>query len=90
MEGCYIPLNWRKDFSAEYLSSIRFICLAMTEAYIDAHFEQIMAHASDIERRPEDDSVTAEWLKRRNRVYIDGCRKFGEQVTLFDDCDHTG
>ena len=29
VEGCYIPYDWRRDFTDEYLSEIRFICLAM-------------------------------------------------------------
>ena len=34
VEGC-----WRQDFSEQYLQSIQFICLAMTDAYIDNHIE---------------------------------------------------
>ena len=30
VEGCYIPYDWRKGFDNDYLSEIRFICLAMT------------------------------------------------------------
>lgn len=29
VEGCYITPEWRRDFDAEHLPSIRFICLAM-------------------------------------------------------------
>ena len=25
IEGCYVPFDWRKDFTEEYLSSIRFL-----------------------------------------------------------------
>ena len=35
VEGCYIPFQWRKDFDERYLPSIRFICLAMSENYIE-------------------------------------------------------
>ena len=35
VEGCYIPYEWRKDFSKEYLDDIRFICLSFTDNYID-------------------------------------------------------
>lgn len=41
VEGCYIPPNWRKNFDKQYLQSIRFICLAMTDEYIDTHFDEI-------------------------------------------------
>ena len=34
VEGCYIPYDWRRDFTDEYLSEIKFICLAMTNESI--------------------------------------------------------
>ena len=84
VEGCYVPPDWRKDFNDTYLSSIRFICLAMTDAYIDAHFEEIMAHASDIEARLFDLDYTPETLKAENQAYIKAFAQNGEQVTLID------
>ena len=51
VEGCYIPFDWRKDFTEEYASEIRFICLAMSDSYIDSHFADIAAHGSDVENR---------------------------------------
>ena len=70
VEGCYIPPDWRKDFDETYLSSIRFICLAMTDAYIDAHFEEIRGHASDIETRMFDTDCTPESLKKDNQTFL--------------------
>jgi gluconate kinase len=84
VEGCYIPPDWRKDFGETYLSSIRFICLAMTDAYIDAHFEEIRGHASDIETRMFDTDCTPESLKKDNQYYIDTFEQNGEQVTFVD------
>ena len=52
VEDCYIPFNWRKDLDEEYLRDINFICLAMTDAYIDAHFAEIRGHASENRDRP--------------------------------------
>ena len=52
VEGCYIPFNWRKDLNEEYLRDINFIYLAMTDAYIDAHFAEIRGHASENRDRP--------------------------------------
>ena len=52
VEGYYIPFNWRKDLDEEYLRDINFICLAMTDAYIDAHFAEIRGHASENRDRP--------------------------------------
>ena len=33
VEGCYVPAEWRRDFEAEYLSEIRFVCLALSDGY---------------------------------------------------------
>ena len=84
VEGCYIPLNWRQDFDEQYLPSIRFICLGMTDDFINAHFDEIIAHASDIESRLDDSSYTPQSLKADNQAYINGCEENGEQVTLID------
>ena len=85
VEGCYIPLDWRLDFDDPYLPSIHFICLAMTDEYIDAHYNEIIAHASDIESRLDDSSITPQSLKADNHAYINGCQENGEQVTLIDE-----
>ena len=80
-EGCYVPFDWRGDFDGRYLQSIRFVCLAMTEEYIDAHFDDIVSHASDIESRLDDD-CDAERLKKCNRAHIDAFTARGERVAL--------
>ena len=36
VEGCYIPFDWRNDFDEQYQSSIQFVCLGMTDEYIEA------------------------------------------------------
>ena len=85
VEGCYVPFDWRRDFDEQYLPSIRFLCLAMPEAYIDAHFDEIRAYASAIEARLDDSGLSPEGLKRENRAYIDGFRSRGERVLLIED-----
>lgn len=87
VEGCYIPFDWRKDFEKNYLSSIRFICLAMTEKYIKDNFDQIIRHESDIESRFVDTDCSIESLTADNRQYIDGFQRAGERVVLIDH-DH--
>ena len=40
VDGCYIPFDpfdWRQDLGEQYLLFIRFICLAITEKYIEDH-----------------------------------------------------
>ena len=85
VEGCYVPFDWRQDFDERYLPSIRFICLAMSEEYIDSHFDQIKEHASDIEARLDDSCCTAEHMKRENRRVIEGYRAVGEQVAIITE-----
>ena len=41
VEGCYIPFDWRNSFDEQYLQSIKFVCLAMSDEYINSHFEEI-------------------------------------------------
>ena len=84
VEGCYIPFDWRKDFDESYLRSIRFVCLAMTDGYIDSHFDEILAHGSDIESRLDDSGCTAESLKEDNRYYRAGFEAAGERVVRID------
>ena len=51
IEGCYIPLDWKKDFTSEYLENIKFICLVMTKSYINSHYADILAFSDVIEKR---------------------------------------
>ncbi|MBQ8080282.1 MAG: adenylate kinase [Clostridia bacterium] len=89
VEGGYIPFDWRNSFDERYLQSIRFICLAMSDEYIDSHFEEIKSHGSDIETRLDDSYCTVEQLKQDNHQIIDGYQSNGEKITLitenFDD-----
>ena len=84
VEGCYIPFDWRKDFDEQYLQFIRFVCLAMTDAYIDAHFAEIKEYGSAVEARLDDTVCTIQSLKEDNYAYIKGCQKCGEQVVMID------
>jgi gluconate kinase len=85
VEGCYVPFGWRKDFTDEYLAHIRFICLVMTDDYIDSHFEDIVVNSSVIESRLDDSKCAIPTLKADNRRYCEGFQQAGEQVTLIDD-----
>ena len=84
VEGCYVPFDWRKDFEPMYLAHIRFLCLAMTEGYIDAHYDEIKAYASDIEARLDDTYCTPALLKAENAKYAAGFAAAGETVTWID------
>lgn len=85
IEGCYVPFDWRQDLDDSYLENIRFICLVMTDRYIDTHFEEIKKHESDIETRIDDTGLTPEALKADNRAVAEGFRKADEPVVVIDD-----
>ena len=84
IEGCYIPFDWRNDFDEYYLPSIQFVCLAMTDKYIETHFDEIKSHSSDIESRLNNNYCTIGSLKEDNRKYVEGFRRTGEKVVLID------
>lgn len=81
VEGCYIPADWRKDFSSEYLSNIRCICLVMTEKYINSHFDDIKKYENIIENRLYDD-CTPEELINDNAYYAGN---FGADCIFIDE-----
>ena len=83
VEGCYVPFDWRQDLEERYLSSVSFLCIAMTGRYIEQHYDEIVAHESAIEARQTDD-CTLESLKADNKKSIDGFQHCGEPVTLID------
>ena len=85
VEGCYIPFDWREDFTEEYQSKIRFVCLTMTEGYIEEHFDDIRSHGSDIENRLDDSNLSVDEVKEENRRYIDGFQKAGERIVLIEE-----
>ena len=85
VEGCYIPTDWRKDFDVQYLLSIQFICLAMTEEYIDNHYSEIVGHESEIESRLIEADCTPDDLKACNRWFIDAFGSVGEKLVLIED-----
>lgn len=89
VEGCYVPADWRKDFDDRYLQEIRFLGLAMTEEYIDGHFEEIISHESEIETRLIGGDCTADELKRDNRRFIDAFSAAGEEIILIEDFEKT-
>lgn len=84
VEGIYIPFTWRQDFDERYLPSIRFLCLVMTERYIDQHFSDIVTYESVIETRLVTGDCTAADLKADNVRCLQGFQQAGEQVVQID------
>lgn len=85
VEGCYIPFDWKKDFSENYLKDIKGYCLIMSEKYILNNFEKIKAHANDIETRLDDSYCTKASLIEENSYNLNMCRKYGCDYILIDE-----
>lgn len=83
VEGCYIPFDWRKDFSAEYLKEIQYRCLVMSEGYIRAHFDQIQGYANVIEQRLTEDYTMEEALAD-NAAILAAAQKQGLSYILIE------
>ena len=84
IEGCYIPHCWAADFEEAYRPHIRALWLIMTERYIEDHFADIRAHASDVEHRLDDSGLTKEALIRDNLQNLALCREYGCEYRLID------
>ena len=67
VEGCYIPGNWRDGLEERYQRDIRFLCLVMSPAYIERHFEDIRRYANAAERRLCDTCTRSELLEDNAR-----------------------
>jgi adenylate kinase family enzyme len=85
VEGCYIPFDWAKDFSLEYLVHIRYRCLVMSEAYIKKHFDAIKEYASVIENRLDDSDCTMESVLADNAEMLRLARQHGAAYILLED-----
>ena len=68
VEGCYIPFDWAKDFEKEYLNSIKYYCLVMSEDYIRNHYADIKSYSSIIESRLDDDCTLESGIENNRQV----------------------
>ena len=84
IEGCYIPFDWDKDLSREYLAHIKFYCLVMSEAYIRNHFADIQKYAGVIEKRLADD-CTLESVLADNAQTLKLAQSHNVNYVLIDD-----
>lgn len=56
----------------------------MSDEYIEAHFNGIKEHGSDIEARLDDSYCTIDQLKEDNHQIINGYEQTGEKISLID------
>ena len=85
VEGCYIPFDWAKDFEKEYLNSIKYYCLVISEDYIRNHYADIKSYASIIESRLDDDDCTLESVIEDNRKVLELAIAHEVNYILIDD-----
>ncbi len=83
VEGCYIPLDYKKYFSENYLAHIKFVCLVFSDNYIENHFEDIKKYSCITENRKKD-RYSIKQAKKENKKYLDGCKKHGLNYILSD------
>ena len=84
IEGCYIPMDYKKDFDENYLKHIKHICLIMSENYIRNHFNDIQQYANVIEKRLEDDCDINEFI-HDNLVNLELAKKYHVNYILIND-----
>ena len=85
IEGCYIPFYWKDDFEKSYLKQIKYICLIMTEKYIDTNYNNIKLYENVIEDRKYPGDIDIEELKQENKNNLELCKKYGNDYILIHD-----
>ena len=84
IEGCYIPFDWKNDFSEKYLREIKFCCLIMSENYIERHFSDIAAYGNVIEQRICN-VVSQSKLLDENKRNLQLCKKYNLDYILIEN-----
>lgn len=84
IEGCYIPFNYQDYFNEEYLKEIKYICLIMSNNYIENNINQITNNANVIENRLEDDISIKELIKD-NEFNLIKCKEKNLPYHLIDN-----
>lgn len=85
VEGGYIPFDWDKDFSPEYLENIKYYCLVMSEKYIREHFADIKEYANAVETRLDDESCSMESILADNEKLLALAQSHNVNYTLIED-----
>ena len=85
IEGAYIPINFKDDFSEEYLKNIKYVCLIMTEKYIKNNIENILKYEDVIESRLNKENINIDEFIAENKYNLDMCKKYDCNYILIDD-----
>ena len=84
IEGCYIPFNWKKDFNEEYLKEIKYVCLIMTEEYIENNYDDIIKYENIIEQRKKQEDINIKELIEENKYNLRMCEGYKNNYILID------
>ena len=90
VEGCYIPFDWEKSFTAEYRTHIRGYFLIMSESYIEGHYEDIIRYRRIIEDRLPGEGPLKEELLRENADNLRRCKEHECAYILLEDSYEIG
>lgn len=85
IEGAYIPFNYKNGFSAEYLDNIKYICLAMSEKYINNNYNLIINKSNIVENRGKSFSIDKDFLISENKKYIENSIKYNLPLQVIDN-----
>lgn len=85
IEGAYIPFNYKNDFSAEYIDNIKYICLAMSEKYINNNYNLIINKSNIVENRGKSFSIDKDFLISENKKYIENSIKYNLPLQVIDN-----
>ena len=85
IEGAYISFNYKNDFSAEYLDNIKYICLAMSEKYINNNYNLIINKSNIVENRGKSFSIDKDFLISENKKYIENSIKYNLPLQVIDN-----
>ena len=85
VEGGYIPFDWQNEFDSEYLESIKYFCLVMSEKYIRNHFTDIKKYANAIENRLDDEWCTMESVLADNAEMLVLAQRYNLNYILIED-----
>ena len=85
IEGAYIPFNYKNDFSSEYLDNIKYICLAMSEKYINNNYNLIINKSNIVENRGKSFSIDKDFLISENKKYIENSIKYNLPLQVIDN-----
>ena len=85
VEGGYIPFDWQNELDSEYLESIKYFCLVMSEKYIRNHFTDIKKYANAIENRLDDEWCTMESVLADNAEMLVLAQRYNLNYILIED-----